>query len=72
MDAFPFHLTDKGIFTIGVGLELILAFGVLVAVAFTSGIIRVALIVLAVLLGAFVLWFFIALAVSHPGAAIPA
>jgi hypothetical protein len=61
------------LFLIVLGLELLLACGVMVVAAFTSGIIRVAIIALSVLLGALALLIVVAYAValSHSGAPMP-
>jgi hypothetical protein len=76
-DFFGFQLpamTFGELFLIVVGLELLLAFGVTVAAHFTSGIVRAAVIALAVLLGALVLLIVVGygVALGHAGRALPA
>jgi hypothetical protein len=65
-------MTYGELFLIALGVELIIAFGVTVAAHFTGGILRVAIIALAVLQCAFVLGYIFVVATHPAGAPMPA
>jgi hypothetical protein len=65
-------MTYGELFLIALGVELIVAFGVTVAAHFTSGVVRVAIIALAVLQCVFLLGYILLLAAVPTGLRMPA